>query len=53
MTLHTLSELIDEGVRGRYVLIRSDLNVPLDGSSVTDDGRIKASLPVITGTRKA
>jgi phosphoglycerate kinase len=47
MTLHTLSELIDEGVRGRYVLIRSDLNVPLDGSSVTDDGRIKASLPVI------
>ncbi|ALE05928.1 phosphoglycerate kinase [Arthrobacter sp. ERGS1:01] len=47
MTLHTLSELIDEGVRGRYVLIRSDLNVPLDGSVVTDDGRIKASLPVI------
>lgn len=47
MTLHTLSELIDEGVRGRYVLVRSDLNVPLDGSNVTDDGRIKASLPVI------
>ncbi|WP_287934020.1 phosphoglycerate kinase [Arthrobacter sp.] len=47
MTLHTLSELIDEGVRGRYVLIRSDLNVPLDGASVSDDGRIKASLPVI------
>lgn len=47
MTLHTLSELIDEGVRGRHILIRSDLNVPLDGSNVTDDGRIKASLPVI------
>ncbi|ALE92073.1 phosphoglycerate kinase [Arthrobacter alpinus] len=47
MTLHTLSELIDEGVRGRYVLIRSDLNVPLDGSHVTDDGRIRASLPGI------
>lgn len=47
MTLHTLSELIDEGVRGRYVLIRSDLNVPLDGSSVSDDGRIRASLPGI------
>ncbi|NVM99230.1 phosphoglycerate kinase [Arthrobacter sp. SDTb3-6] len=47
MTLHTLSELIDEGVRGRHVLIRSDLNVPLDGALVTDDGRIKASLPVI------
>ncbi|WP_269939731.1 phosphoglycerate kinase [Arthrobacter sp. HY1533] len=48
MTLHTLSELIDEGVRGRYVLVRSDLNVPLDGSNVSDDGRIKASLPVIS-----
>ncbi|MDQ0276128.1 phosphoglycerate kinase [Arthrobacter silviterrae] len=47
MALHALSELIDEGVRGRHVLIRSDLNVPLDGASVSDDGRIKASLPVI------
>ena len=48
MTFHTLNELIAEGVRGRYVLVRSDLNVPLDGSTVTDDGRIKASLPVIS-----
>ena len=47
MTFHTLNELIADGVRGRYVLVRSDLNVPLDGSSVTDDGRIKASLPVL------
>ena len=47
MTFHTLDELIADGVRGRYVLVRSDLNVPLDGSSVTDDGRIKASLPVL------
>ncbi len=53
MTLHTLNELIDEGVRGRYVLVRSDLNVPLDGSNVTDDGRIKASLPVITALTAA
>ncbi len=53
MTLHTLSELIDEGVRGRYVLVRSDLNVPLDGSLVSDDGRIKASLPVITALANA
>lgn len=45
MTLHTLNDLLDEGVRGRHVLIRCDLNVPLDGSQVTDDGRIKASLP--------
>ncbi|MFS0716472.1 phosphoglycerate kinase [Arthrobacter sp. 1P04PC] len=48
MTFHTLDELIAEGVRGRYVLVRCDLNVPLDGSTVTDDGRIKASLPVLT-----
>ncbi len=47
MTSHTLNELIAEGVRGRYVLVRSDLNVPLDGSTVTDDGRVKASLPVL------
>jgi phosphoglycerate kinase len=48
MTSHTLNELLAEGVRGRYILVRSDLNVPLDGSTVTDDGRIKASLPVLS-----
>ncbi|WP_309081856.1 phosphoglycerate kinase [Zhihengliuella sp.] len=48
MTSHTLNELIADGVRGRHVLVRSDLNVPLDGSTVTDDGRIRASLPVLT-----
>jgi len=48
MTFNTLNELIADGVRGRYILVRSDLNVPLDGSEVTDDGRIKASLPVLT-----
>jgi len=47
MTSHTLDELLADGVRGRHVLVRSDLNVPLDGSTVTDDGRVRASLPVI------
>src|SRR4051794_39595918 len=34
-------------VAGRRVLVRSDLNVPLDGSRITDDGRIRASAPQI------
>lgn len=44
----SLDELISEGVSGRRVLVRSDLNVPLDGTTVTDDGRVRASLPVLT-----
>src|SRR6202020_3477502 len=40
----------DLEVAGQRVLVRSDLNVPLDKSGsgeITDDGRIRASLPVI------
>jgi phosphoglycerate kinase len=43
----TLDDLIAEGVAGRRVLLRSDLNVPLDGTRITDDGRIRASVPTI------
>jgi len=53
--MRTLDDLIKHDVKGRRILVRSDLNVPLsksadsDGSrTVTDDGRIRASLPVIT-----
>jgi phosphoglycerate kinase len=37
-----------EDVAGRAVLLRADLNVPLDGTRITDDGRVRASLPTIT-----
>ncbi|WP_323961782.1 phosphoglycerate kinase [Arthrobacter sp. JZ12] len=51
MAYSSLEDLLNEGVRGRRVLVRSDLNVPLDGElpnlRVTDDGRIRASLPVL------
>jgi phosphoglycerate kinase len=41
----TIDDLGD--LRGKRVLVRSDLNVPLDGGTITDDGRIRASLPTI------
>ncbi|MGW4966419.1 phosphoglycerate kinase [Nonomuraea sp. NPDC004186] len=42
--MRTLDEL---DVKGRRVLVRVDLNVPLDGETITDDGRIRASVPTI------
>ena len=46
--MKTLDDLLAEGVTGRRVLLRADLNVPLDGDRITDDGRVRASLPTIT-----
>jgi phosphoglycerate kinase len=45
--MKSLDDLVGEGVAGRTVLVRSDLNVPLDGDTITDDGRIKASVPTL------
>jgi len=44
MNIKTL-ESVD--VRGKRVLLRCDLNVPLKDGVITDDGRIRASLPTI------
>ena len=43
----TIRGIADLDVAGRTVLVRSDLNVPLDGNVITDDGRIVASVPTI------
>lgn len=44
--MKTIDDLGD--LRGKRVLVRSDFNVPLDGSTITDDGRIRAALPTLT-----
>ena len=41
-TIESLGDL-----SGKRVLLRADLNVPLDGTTITDDGRIRASVPTI------
>lgn len=49
-----LQQLLDEGVDGRHVLVRSDFNVPLDDDgNITDAGRIDASLPTLNALLNA
>jgi len=43
-----MKSITDLEVGGRVVLLRADLNVPLEGTAITDDGRIRASIPTIT-----
>lgn len=47
LTLHTLLELSPELFKGKRVFIRSDLNVPVGNGVITEDTRIRASLPAI------
>src|SRR4051794_8274787 len=54
--MKTLDDLLATGVAGKRVLLRADLNVPLDksdGKTITDDGRIRAVLPTIEKLREA
>ncbi|MGY1638319.1 phosphoglycerate kinase [Geodermatophilus sp. SYSU D00742] len=53
--MRSLDDLLAEGVSGRRVLVRADLNVPLDKGTraITDDGRIRASLPTLQALRDA
>jgi phosphoglycerate kinase len=47
MGVKSLDDLLSEGVRGQRVFVRADLNVPLQGRAVTDDSRLRASLPTL------
>jgi phosphoglycerate kinase len=43
--MRTLKDLPE--LSGKRVIVRCDLNVPLDGSTITDDGRVRASVPTL------
>jgi len=43
----TLSDIDAAAIRGRTVVVRADLNVPLEAGRITDDRRIRASLPTL------
>ncbi|MFF3556973.1 phosphoglycerate kinase [Streptomyces tsukubensis] len=51
--MKTIDDLLADGVSGKRVFVRADLNVPLDGTTITDDGRIRAVAPTIARLAEA
>ncbi|MEU6401919.1 phosphoglycerate kinase [Streptomyces sp. NPDC046985] len=45
--MKTIDELLSEGVDGKRVFVRADLNVPMADGVITDDGRIRAVVPTV------
>jgi len=43
----SVADIADAELKGKRVLVRCDLNVPLDGNTITDDTRIRSSIPTI------
>jgi len=43
----SIEDLADSELKGKKVLVRCDVNVPLDGKKITDDTRIRSSIPTI------
>merc|ERR1719486_19495 len=43
----SIEDLGEDDLKGKKVLVRCDVNVPLDGKTITDDTRIRSSIPTI------
>merc|ERR1712151_1310879 len=47
MAKKSVGDLTEDDLKGKRVLVRCDLNVPLDGKTISDDTRIRASIPTV------
>merc|ERR1712127_681155 len=52
MAKKSVGDMTEADLKGKRVLVRCDLNVPLDGKTITDDTRIRASIPTIEYLKK-